>query len=547
MKGKFNFFILGEQSYSLQTNHGQVLQSSRTRVLRAISKSRLLLLLLAILYSACKKTNDSSNTPKIPRFQSSALAYFPSTTFGPSTMFTPLPTDPTPGVLYGRAVELNYSGANNGNMYATSERYNGGTQIYPIFESTNGGVSWSQVSSLSDSTSGWQAKYEPFLYELPQAIGGMPAGTLLCAGISCPPDNSQTALRLYKSNDLGRTWTLVSTIATGGAAIADGAHDPIWEPFLMVANNKLICYYSDERDPANNQKVVHQTSTDGINWGSVVNDVALGTTLRPGMPTVAKMANGQYIMTYEIVNASGTPTNFKISADAENWNASSAGTTIANGGSPYIVALSSGKLVMNNAGSGKVYINMNNGTGSWTAVNTPMGLAYSRGLVAMANGNVFIISGGWLNTNNSITYACVNLGNWCKFINRTNGKCIDNMGITTNGSNVCQYASGGSPNQNWLIQGVGNGIVKIYGRTGTLYLDDMNRTTNGSILGQYTWGGSPNQQWTIADAGSGYVKIFNVANGLCIDNGGLTADGATMEMWANGSSTNQQWQIVPVN
>jgi YesN/AraC family two-component response regulator len=29
----------------------------------------------------------------------------------------------------------------------------------------------------------------------------------------------------------------------------------IWEPFLLVANNKLICYYADEQDPDNNHEV----------------------------------------------------------------------------------------------------------------------------------------------------------------------------------------------------------------------------------------------------------------------------------------------------
>ena len=77
------------------------------------------------------------------------------------------------------------------------------------------------------------------------------------------------------------TWSFVSSIATGGEAISTNGHTPIWEPFLLVANNKLIVYYSDQRDPNYGQKIVHQTSTDGVNWGSVVNDV-----IQSPMPTV---------------------------------------------------------------------------------------------------------------------------------------------------------------------------------------------------------------------------------------------------------------------
>jgi hypothetical protein len=42
----------------------------------------------------------------------------------------------------------------------------------------------------------------------------------------------------------------------------------------MVYNNQLICYYSDERDPSYNQKLVYQATSDLVNWGSVVNVVA---------------------------------------------------------------------------------------------------------------------------------------------------------------------------------------------------------------------------------------------------------------------------------
>ena len=39
-------------------------------------------------------------------------------------------------------------------------------------------------------------------------------------------------------------------------------------------NDELICYYSDQRDPAHGQKLVHQVSSDLQNWGPVVTDEA---------------------------------------------------------------------------------------------------------------------------------------------------------------------------------------------------------------------------------------------------------------------------------
>ena len=524
----------------------KALQSSRLLPSLFGIRQKIFLIALAVTFFASCQKDDSSNNNASATSPSGKKTNATISAFGPSTMYTTTSEDWDPGALYARAVELNYSGANNGKMYATFERYNA-ARSFPIYESTNGGATWAKISDLTDQANGWGMVFQPQLYELPQQIGTMPAGTLICAGVSCPADYSQTKIDMYKSNDLGRNWSFVGSIATGGAANSNGTADPVWEPFFLVANNKLICYYSDETDPAHNQKIVHKTTTDGSSWSGVVNDVALGTTLRPGMPTLAKMANGQYIMTYEIVNAAGTPTHYKISANPESWNPSNSGTKINNGGSPYIVALSSGKLVMNNHNSGNVYTNVTNGTGTWTTVSTPMGLAYSRGLVPLSNGELFIISGGYLTTRNNVTYASMAIGNYCKFVNRANGKCIDNYGIFSNGANVVQYASGGSPNQQWQIQGAGDGYSKLFCRTGGSYLDNMDRTADGGIVGQWVGNPSFNQQWQIADAGSGYVKIINRVTGKCVDNGNETADGAPMKMYYNNASLNQQWQKVPIN
>ncbi len=507
-----------------------------------------LIVLTVMLFAACKKNDSSKNKVEQPTPTPDVQENAQASPFGPFTMHIPATDDWTPGAFYARAMQLNYSGADNGKMYATFERYMRGIRSFPIYESTNGGRDWSKVANLTDNVNGWGMVFQPQLYELPQQIGTMPAGTLLCAGVSVPTnDYSKTKIDLYKSNDLGRNWSFVSSIATGGNAISDGNYDPVWEPFLLVANNKLICYYSDETDPAHNQKIVHKTTTDGSSWSEIVNDVALGTTLRPGMPTLAKMANGQYIMTYEVVNLEGTPTHYKISSDPESWNPSSSGTKINNGGSPYIVALSSGKLVMNNSNSGNVYTNITNGTGAWTPVTTPMGFAYTRGLVPLANGELFIISGGWFGTKNNVTYASMTIGNFCKFVNRASGKCIDNLGIFSNGADVVQYTNGTSNNQHWQIQSAGEGYSKIFGKTGRSYLDNMDRTADGGIVGQWKGTTSLNQHWQIVDAGSGYVKIMNRLTGKCIDNGGTDTEAAPIKMYSNSTSFSQQWLMTPVN
>ncbi|GAW07264.1 glycoside hydrolase family 93 protein [Lentinula edodes] len=135
-------------------------------------------------------------------------------------------------------------------------------------------------------------------------FGGFPAGAILCAGNSIPADLSATQIDLYASTDKGLTWTFVSHIASGGVAEPVNGDTPVWEPFLMLYQDEMIVYYSDQRDPDFGQKLVHQTSTDLLTWEAAVNDVAYDVfDDRPGMTTVALLPNGSYIMTYEFFGA----------------------------------------------------------------------------------------------------------------------------------------------------------------------------------------------------------------------------------------------------
>jgi hypothetical protein len=285
-------------------------------------------------------------------------------------------------------------------MLATFEMSAKGTPSFPIYRSTNGGVIWKLLSRVFDSQNGWGMRFQPFLYELPEPFASMPAGTVLCLGNSIPEDLSKTRLDMYKSLDHGATWNFVSNIAQGGAANPDGTQDPVWEPFVLLANGKLIVYYSDERDPAHNQKIVHQASVDGLTWGSVVDDVALDLKQRPGMPVVAEMGNGKYIMSMECVCDGTTYTAIKTSDDPEHWNAGEAGTIVSHtGGTPYVVWMHSsgrnGTLILSSYGHDELRTNRSFGApGSlWIPIGATVGNGYSRSLLVRSdNKTLFEIS-----------------------------------------------------------------------------------------------------------------------------------------------------------
>ncbi|GHC94358.1 hypothetical protein GCM10010309_79710 [Streptomyces violaceochromogenes] len=156
-----------------------------------------------------------------------------------------------------------------------------------IYRSTDNGNSWSKLSDVADTQNGWGMRWQPELFELPTGIGDFPAGTILAAGDSVPSDRSATKIDLYASTDRGRTWSFVTNIATGGAAFDTNGQTPVWEPFFLVSDGKLIVYYSDQRDPDHGQKIVHQVSTDARTWGPVVDDVAMPTA---GDPAISRCA-----------------------------------------------------------------------------------------------------------------------------------------------------------------------------------------------------------------------------------------------------------------
>ncbi|HEY8935430.1 MAG TPA: RICIN domain-containing protein [Cyclobacteriaceae bacterium] len=129
--------------------------------------------------------------------------------------------------------------------------------------------------------------------------------------------------------------------------------------------------------------------------------------------------------------------------------------------------------------------------------------------------------------------------------NVASGKCLDNLGVTTNGSNVAQWGASGSANQQWVIT-LSSGYYKMKCVTGNMYLDGVGHTADGSTVGEWASSSSTNQQWTITPVGS-YFKIINRTNGKCLDTGGGTTDGSIMQFWGSGASSNQLWSLSRIN
>ncbi len=316
--------------------------------------------------------------------------------------------DEEQALTYSRVVCLKHSGNANGTLLATCDQHVwvNNEQVWPIYQSTDGGNSWRHITDITDETFGTNRKAQPMLYELPNAVGDMPAGTLILAGNLVPDDESSSRIVIYKSTDHGANWSYLSTVDQGGPFTYDRSPESttstIWEPYLYTdAYGHLVCGYSDERQKNEGalQTLSLKYTSDGINWSSESNIVAIGNKNdRPGMVTVSQMGNGKYIASYEVVNRPSYDQNSsvvycKFSDDGINWNASDLGVLVKTsdgqclGSSPYVKWVNAGgpngmviigaKWVVNSdgdiqEGGQNVFVNYNYGEGDWERYPQPL-------------------------------------------------------------------------------------------------------------------------------------------------------------------------------
>ncbi|GAA1582498.1 hypothetical protein GCM10009789_40330 [Kribbella sancticallisti] len=230
--------------------------------------------------------------------------------------------DPDAKGLAIRTIRLQHAGRENGTLISTFEHWkpNSAESVpYLIKRSADDGRTWTTLAEVEDGETGpgrpWPTKWTPSLLELPRRVGKYPAGAIFLVGAVTGP---RVEVQLWRSLDHGRSWTY-------GGVVQESSSDgrPIWEPFLYLgAKGELVMQFSDERDVSHSQKLSQVVSVDGgETWGASTEVVAAPEShLRPGMPIVTRLANGRYILSYELVGAPiAADAMVKESADGVNW------------------------------------------------------------------------------------------------------------------------------------------------------------------------------------------------------------------------------------
>ncbi|KAK2784590.1 hypothetical protein FQN53_008417 [Emmonsiellopsis sp. PD_33] len=294
-------------------------------------------------------------------------------------------------VTYPRFTELC-----DGTILATTSFSGNDPEFFPVYESKDGGANWKWVSDIHDTENGWGFSAQPALAELTVPLGGFEAGTILASGNSWS-DNG-TRIDLYASTDSARSWEFVSHIAEGGRPNTTNGATPIWEPYLLVHDDSLIAFYSDQRDPDHGQKLSHQVSKDLTTWDDPVDDVAYDEYLaRPGMTVVTYIPPiEKWIVVHELPvgNSSSHGVNYPVYyrlADSPLDFRHSEGIpividdSIAPNASPYVtwspVGGKYGTIVVSDADNPQVYTNRFGGDrDKWERHETPAGATYSRAI-----------------------------------------------------------------------------------------------------------------------------------------------------------------------
>lgn len=226
--------------------------------------------------------------------------------------------------LYPRLVRIsnNPTPANNGRMIASVTSFPGGVGEEQIYASDDNGATFRRLSTINDPLFA-RGLCCGGLYELPQAVGALPKGTLLWAGsVGGDTPGSPMQIRIYRSNNRGETWTYLSNCATASVNRSSGG---LWEPeFTIAADGSLVCFYADETVPGFSQMIQRVTSTDGVNWSAPTRVVASGIAVdRPGMPVITKLPSGRYFMTFELCGPAACTVFYKTSANGLDWGAAS--------------------------------------------------------------------------------------------------------------------------------------------------------------------------------------------------------------------------------
>lgn len=144
---------------------------------------------------------------------------------------------------YPRLIRLEHSGPVwNGRILASVTSQDSRGKFASIFASTDEGANFYKTSQIRDPE-GADGMCCGTLYELPQPVGALPAGTILFAatyGIDAGATR-RVGIKIWSSSDGGHSWSFLSEAARSHN------HDGVFEPkFNIDTSGTLWMHFADE-------------------------------------------------------------------------------------------------------------------------------------------------------------------------------------------------------------------------------------------------------------------------------------------------------------
>ena len=142
-----------------------------------------------------------------------------------------------------------------------------------------------------------------------------------------------------------------------------------------MPNGCVAGFYANEKhaddNPSYSQVVSERVScNEGATWGPEIYAAAQPGNARPGMPGLAQMANGRFILVFEVCGTDNCNIHYKTSGDGTSWS-NDLGTNIPNQQSgPYVTVLSSGRILVSSGGTNQISFSDDNGA-NWNLNDPP--------------------------------------------------------------------------------------------------------------------------------------------------------------------------------
>jgi hypothetical protein len=451
-----------------------------------------------------------------------------------------------------------------------------------ILESTDDGLSFTQIGRI-DSTRAAPGLCCATLYELPSALGSLPAGTLLwAASVGGDTPDAPMSIPVFTSPDRGRSWTYLSDVTVASVPRSTGG---LWEPeFSQLDDGRLICHWSDETDPKHSQKLVAARSADGTLWIDQHDVVAVSATGgRPGMAVVRRAVGGDYVLSYELCGADGCTSHLKRSTDGWTFgdvtdpgvrpatldgehfrHAPNLAVSAAPGihGRQYLVGqLLFGANGQQAARSGTVlFANTEDGFGNWYALPAPIPIPeafdnycpnYSSPLLPLDNGaSVLELASRSVNGRCRTFFAKGSLrgsggttapgAGTYRVRNLMSGHCLDVAASSAAaGAAAQQQTCATASSQGWEILSPVDGIANVRNGNSGLCLGAQG-SAPASVVAQIPC--TTATRWKLENVGIDVFKVIDPSSGLCLDvAAGSTASGAAVRVWTCNDLAPQIW------